>query len=101
MAFLQDGPLELDNTRSERSIKPFVIGHKNWLFSNTLRGAKASATIYSIIEMAKENGMKLFSYLLWLFETMPQLADPGDPATLDRLLPWLESVLQGFRLVQS
>lgn len=45
MQFLEDGRLELDNTRSERSVKPFVIGRKNWLFSNTPRGATASATI--------------------------------------------------------
>jgi transposase len=47
--FLMDGRLEIDNNRSERSIKPFVIGRNNWLFSNTQRGAKASATIYRII----------------------------------------------------
>lgn len=51
-AFLEDGRLELDNNRSERSIKPFVIGRKNWLFSNTPKGATASATIYSIVETA-------------------------------------------------
>ena len=53
--------LELDNNRSERSIKPFVIGRKNWMFSNTPRGATASATIYSIIETAKENGLNPFT----------------------------------------
>jgi hypothetical protein len=55
LAYLTDGRLELDNNRAERSIKPFVIGRKGWLFSNTPRGAKASATIYSIVETAKEN----------------------------------------------
>lgn len=47
-AFLRDGRLEIDNNRSERSIKPFVIGCKNWLFANTPRGAQASAIIYSL-----------------------------------------------------
>jgi transposase len=51
-AFLKDGRLEIDNNRSERSIKPFVIGRKNWLFANTTRGAKASSVIYSVIETA-------------------------------------------------
>ncbi len=60
IAFLQDGRLELDNNRSERSIKPFVIGRKNWLFVNTPRGAQASAIIYSIIETAKENELHPF-----------------------------------------
>ena len=62
-AFLKDGRLELDNNRAERSIKPFVIGRKNWLFPNTPRGAKASATIYSIVETAKENSLDPFAYL--------------------------------------
>ena len=51
--FLLDGRLEISNNRAERSIKPFVIGRKNWLFANTPRGAKASAVIYSLIETAR------------------------------------------------
>jgi transposase len=86
-AFLQDGRLELDNNRSERSIKPFVIGRKNWLFANTPRGAKASATIYSIVETAKENGLDPFRYLQCLFEILPNL-DIQDQNALDGLLPW-------------
>jgi transposase len=87
-AFLKDGRLELDNNRSERSIKPFVIGRKNWMFSNTPRGAKASAIIYSIVETAKENGLHPFYYLSYLFEKLPQLPDPQDSQALDKLLPW-------------
>lgn len=101
VVFLQDGRLELDNNRSERSIKPFVIGRKNWLFSNTPRGATASATIYSIIETAKENGLKPYAYLHWLFEAMPQVENLNDPATLDRFLPWSETVPPEFKLVQA
>ncbi|MEC0229031.1 IS66 family transposase, partial [Paenibacillus alba] len=86
--FLEDGRLEIDNNRSERAIKPFVIGRKNWLFANTPRGAKASSTIYSIIETAKENGLNPFKYLLFLFEQLPQLSDLKDPEALDHLLPW-------------
>ena len=96
--FLQDGRLELDNNRSERSIKPFVIGRKNWLFSNTPRGAKASATIYSIIETAKENGLNPTAYLTWLFEELPQLGDLKAPAALDQFLPWSESLPPACRL---
>jgi transposase len=90
--FLEDGRLEIDNNRSERAIKPFVIGRKNWLFANTPRGAKASATIYSVIETAKENGLNPFKYLTYLFEQLPQLSDPMDPEALDKLLPWSESL---------
>ena len=90
-AFLQDGRLELDNNRSERSIKPFVIGRKNWLFANTPRGARASAIIYSIVETAKENGLNPFIYLNYLFEKLPNL-DTKDQDALDQLLPWSGSL---------
>ena len=86
-AFMQDGRLEIDNNRSERSIKPFVIGRKNWLFANTPRGAKASAAIYSIVETAKENGLNPFAYLTYLFEQLPNV-DINDPSIIDSLLPW-------------
>ena len=90
-AFLQDGGLELDNNRAERSIKPFVIGRKNWLFSNTSRGARASAVVYSIVETAKENGLKPFEYLTFLFERLPNV-DKSDPAAVEELLPWSDSI---------
>jgi transposase len=85
--FMQDGRLELDNNRGERSIKPFVIGRKNWLFANTPKGANASAIIYSIVESAKENGLNPFAYLCYLFTTLPN-RDIKDPTALDELLPW-------------
>ena len=91
-AFLKDGRLEIDNNRSERAIKPFVIGRKNWLFANTPRGAKASAIIYSLVETAKENGLNPFVYLTYLFEKLPNLGDPHDETELDRLLPWSETL---------
>jgi transposase len=90
--FLQDGRLEIDNNRSERSIKPAVIGRKNFLFSNTPRGAKASAMIYSVVETAKANGLKPQAYLQHLFERLPQLADPTDPEILSKLAPWSASL---------
>jgi transposase len=90
-AFLKDGRLELDNNRSERSIKPFVIGRKNWLFSNTPRGARASAIIYSIVETAKENGLNPYYYLNYLFEMLPNM-DTTNESALDKLLPWSASL---------
>lgn len=97
VVFLQDGRLELDNNRSERSIKPFVIGRKNWLFANTPRGANASATIYSIVETAKENGLNPFSYLQYLFERLPNL-DIQDKNVLDGLLPWSDTLPPACRM---
>jgi transposase len=85
--FLEDGRVEIDNNRAERSIKPFVIGRKNFLFCNTPRGARASALIYSIVETAKENGLNPYAYLNYLFEKLPNL-DSRDNETLDQLLPW-------------
>lgn len=100
-AFLEDGRLEIDNNRSERAIKPFVIRRKNWLFANTRRGAKASSTIYSIIETAKENGLNPFKYLMYLFEQLPQLSDPKDPEALDKLLPWSTLLPLTYRVFKS
>lgn len=99
--FLKDGRLEIDNNRSERAIKPFIIGRKNWLFANTPRRAKASAIIYSVIETAKENGLNPFKYLMYLFEQLPQLSDPKDTEALDKLLPWSTSLPLTCRVFKS
>ncbi|MGO8670945.1 MAG: IS66 family transposase [Capsulimonadaceae bacterium] len=96
IVFLQDGRLEIDNNRAERSIKPFVIGRKNWLFANTPNGAKASAALYSIIETAKENGLKPFEYLTYLFERLTVI-DTKAPEAIDRILPWAESIPETCR----
>jgi len=85
---LKDGRLELSNNRAERSIKPFTIGRKNWLFSNTEQGADASAVFYSIVETAKENGLKPYEYLKYVFETAPNLNFTRNPELVETLLPW-------------
>ena len=72
--YLEDGRLELSNNRAERSIKPFVMGRKNWLFANTPGGAQASSVIYSLIETAKENGLDPYRYLLWVLRSAPVLS---------------------------
>lgn len=92
--FLLDGRLEIDNNRSERSIKPFVIGRKGWLFCNTPKGARASAVVYSIVETAKENGLIPFEYLRYLFEKLPNMGAPtlGGSPDLDEVLPWSNSL---------
>lgn len=95
-AFLEDGRLELDNNRAERTIKPFVIGRKNWLFANTPQGARASAMTYSVMETAKENGLHPSTYLTYLFEQLPNI-DTSDPSALDALLPWSDSLPDSCR----
>ena len=63
--FLENPVCEIDNNRAERSIKPFVMGRKAWLFSNTQRGARGSAMLYSLIVTAKENKLKIYDYLVY------------------------------------
>ena len=88
--YLKDGRLEISNNRAERSIKPFVIGRKNWLFANTPAGANSSAIIYSIVETAKENDLNPFPYLEYLLESIPNLDKNG--LTLEDMLPWSKSL---------
>lgn len=85
--YLLDGRLEISNNRAERSIKPFVIGRKNWLFSNTPNGARASAVYYSLIVTAEENGLNPFEYLTWILTNMPNLGKPGYASSVRELLP--------------
>ena len=84
--YLEDGRLELSNNRAERSIKPFVMGRKNWLFANTPGGAQASAVIYSLIETAKENGLDPYRYLLWILQNAPGLSET-DEAWAEQFTP--------------
>ena len=84
--YLEDGRLELSNNRAERSIKPFVMGRKNWLFANTPGGAQASAMIYSLIETAKENKLDPYKYLLWVLQSAPGLSQ-ADEFWAEKLLP--------------
>lgn len=85
--YLLDGRLEISNNRAERSIKPFVIGRKNFLFANTPRGAQASAVMYSLIETAKENGLNPYEYLVWVLKAAPELNLAKNPEIIDRLCP--------------
>ena len=85
--YLLDGRLEISNNRAERSIKPFVIGRKNFLFANTSRGAKASAIIYSIVETAKESAIDPYQYLTFIFKNAPNWDFNGNPDFLAALLP--------------
>jgi len=85
---LLDGRLELSNNRAERSVKPFTIGRRNWLFADTVGGANASAVLYSVVETAKENGLYPFDYLEYVFRTAPSLDFRNDSTVLVRLMPW-------------
>ena len=85
--YLKDGRLELSNNRAERSIKPFVIDRKNFLFANTPKGAKGSAIMFSLIQTAIENGLDPYQYLTWLLKNTNK-ADLKNPDMPEKLLPW-------------
>lgn len=85
--YLDDGRLEISNNLAERSIKPFVMSRKNFLFANTPKGADCSAVMFSIIETAKENGLDPYKYLTYLFKNAPQVEANGNGAWVNLLLP--------------
>ena len=85
--YLKDGRLEISNNRAERSIKPFVIDRKNFLFANTPKGATGSAVMFSLIQTAIENGLDPYRYLTWLLKTANN-ADLTDAQAVQTLLPW-------------
>ena len=87
MNYLKDGRLEIDNNRAERSIKPFVIDRKNFLFANTARGAQGSAVIFSIVETAKENKLDPYRYLVYVLKQAKELHSSNETNWVERLLP--------------
>jgi transposase len=83
--YIKDGCLTIDNNMAENSIRPFVIGRKNWLFSGTPKGAEASALLYSLIETAKANKLEPYAYLRYIFGKLPVASSLED---YEALLPW-------------
>ncbi|MCX2981810.1 transposase [Halieaceae bacterium IMCC14734] len=82
--YIENGEWPIDNNPAENAIRLFVIGRKSWLFSNSQRGATASENLYSLVESAKANGKKPYSYLSWLFEKLPS----AYMADVEKLMPW-------------
>jgi hypothetical protein len=83
--YCEDGRLDIDNNAIERASRPFVIGCNNWLFSDTVKGAKASANLYSLIETAKLNSLKPYRYLQHVFNELPKAQTLTE---MEQLLPW-------------
>ena len=86
--FLNDGRIPLTNSIAERSIRPFAVHRKNWLFADSVEGANANAVMYSIIESAKINHLNISKYLKYLLEELPQLENINDETVIERYLPW-------------
>ena len=98
-AFLEHGEIEISNNQVENAIRPFVIGRKGWLFADTPQGAEASAIIYSLMETAKANSLRLDDYLLHLLSILPERAEQTRDFEIDDLLPWSDEMRPWFSAV--
>ena len=90
-AFLTDGEVPIDNSASERALKNFTVGRKNWVTINTVRGAQASAVIYSITETARANNLNVYYYIRYLLTELIKRKDKDgniDETMLEPIMPW-------------
>ena len=96
--FLEHGEIEISNNQVENAIRPFVVGRKGWLFSDSVNGARASAVTYSLIETAKANGINAGEWLEHVLSVLPErfAYDPND--CIDDLLPWTDEMQSKFKL---
>ncbi|NBS17894.1 MAG: IS66 family transposase [Gammaproteobacteria bacterium] len=83
--YIEAGHLPIDNNETERAIRPFAIGRRAWLFSDTPAGAEASARLYSMVETAKANGLEPYTWLLKVMRGLPEASKSGD---FEHLMPW-------------
>ena len=95
--YLDDGHLSIDNNSAERAIKNFAVGCRNWLFAKSIRGADASAVVYSIAETALLNGLKPYVYLSYVLDELRKMGPFPKPDDLNRLLPWSNELPEEFR----
>ena len=100
-AFLDDGDIPMDNNRAERAIRPFTLGRKNWVNMYSERGADASAVLYSIVETAKANDLKVFDYINLLLTELMEHAKDEDRSFVDNLLPWSDHVREKCSVTQK
>lgn len=93
--FLTDGEVPIDDSASERALRNFTIGRKNWMTINTVRGAQASPVIYSITETARANGLNVYYYIRHLLEQLAWLIDDQgniEQSELEPLMPWSKAL---------
>lgn len=95
--FLENGDVPIDNNASERAIRGFCIGKKNWQMIDTINGAKSSAIIYSIAETAKANNLKPYDYFKYLLEEIPNHLEDKNLEFVEDLLPWSENLPKEIR----
>ena len=85
---MSDGRIPLSNNLAERSIRPFAVHRKNWLFADTVAGAKANATFYSLIESAKRNNLNVYKYIVLLLVELAEIDNIYDQEVLKKYVPW-------------
>ena len=90
--YFKNGDCAISNNAAENAIRPFTVGRKNWLVSDTPNGAKASADIYSIVETAKANRLDVFRYFELILTVLPSMEFLTNPDILEELMPWNETV---------
>jgi hypothetical protein len=87
-AFLDHGEVDISNNFVENAIRPFAVGRKNWLFSDTPKGAESSAIVYTLVETAMANGLDPYAYLLRILTDLPWLGKNPKHEDLDAFMPW-------------
>ena len=95
--FLSNGAVPMDNNVAERAIRPFTLGRKNWVNMDSIRGAQASAILYSLVETAKANNLRVYEYLEYLLDELSRHADDKDREFIKDLLPWSEAAKKKCR----
>lgn len=93
--FLTDGEVPIDNSATERALRGFTIGRKNWMTINTVRGAQASAIIYSVTETARANQLNVYYYIRHLLTELPKLIDEDgniEQSLLEPIMPWSKTL---------
>ena len=90
--FLDNGDVPMDNNLAEQAIRPFTIGRKNWVCANSIHGARASAELYSIVETAKANDLKVYDYLEYLIDELAKHSENTSREFLKDLFPWSQAV---------
>ena len=94
--YMNDPRCQMSNNWAENAVRPFVVGRKNWLFSTSVEGAKASAVVYSLVETAKANNLSPRDYLEVLLTNLPAMDAHADPESVDHLLPWSDFIRNQF-----
>lgn len=95
--YLGNGCVSMTNNPAENAIRPFTVGRKNWLFSDSPKGAAASAAIYSLVETAKANGLDPEKYLAYVLTNMPDKTFKDNPALLEEFMPWAKAAQEACK----